>query len=58
MQDALDDAGAEVETYLYRDEVHGFLDERNQIDFHQRLAAFFERTLGASVAAEPPAKTR
>lgn len=59
MKDALEDAGAEVETYLYRDEVHGFIDERNQIDFHQRLAAFFERALAAdpAVAAEPPGQT-
>ncbi len=59
MKDALEDAGAEVETYLYRDEVHGFIDERNHIDFHQRLAAFFERALApetaqGGVAGGPP----
>jgi dipeptidyl aminopeptidase/acylaminoacyl peptidase len=47
MANALEEAGVEVETYLYRDEVHGFLDERNRIDFHEKLAAFFERHLAA-----------
>jgi len=45
MSDALEHAGVEVETYLYRDEVHGFLDERNAIDFYTKLASFFERHL-------------
>ena len=50
MIDALEAAGREVEFHLYQDEVHGFLDERNAIDFHTQLAAFFERhLLGAGV---------
>ena len=50
MIDALEAAGREVEFHLYQDEVHGFLDERNAIDFHTKLAAFFERhLLGAGV---------
>ncbi len=50
MADALEAAGGEVELHLYRDEVHGFLDERNRIDFYSKLAAFFERHLAASRA--------
>jgi len=38
-----------VETCFYRDELHGFIDERNRIDFHEKLAAFFSRHL-----APPP----
>ena len=29
------------------DVAHGFLDERNQIDFHEKLSGFFERHLAA-----------
>jgi dipeptidyl aminopeptidase/acylaminoacyl peptidase len=46
LADALRDAGKPVELYLYDREVHGFIDERNQIDFHEKLSAFFERHLG------------
>ncbi len=53
MTDALEQAGARVETHLYRDEVHGFIDERNRIDFHATLAAFFERHLAPRSAASP-----
>ncbi len=45
MIDALEGAGADVEAHLYQGEVHGFLDERNEIDFYTRLADFFERHL-------------
>jgi len=45
MADALEDAGATVETHYYPDEGHGFIDERNRIDFHEKLAAFFQRHL-------------
>jgi dipeptidyl aminopeptidase/acylaminoacyl peptidase len=45
MADALEHAGATVETYYYADEAHGFSDERNRIDFHEKLAAFFSRHL-------------
>ena len=45
MQDALEDAGRTVEAYYYPDEGHGFSDERNRIDFHEKLAAFFTRHL-------------
>ena len=55
MAEALEEAGAEVETYIYEDEVHGFIDERNEIDFFTRLAAFFGRNLTntATAAAVP-----
>jgi dipeptidyl aminopeptidase/acylaminoacyl peptidase len=48
MIDALEAAGRPVEFYIYQDEVHGFLDERNAIDFYTKLAAFFERNLLAA----------
>lgn len=54
MIDALEDAGVEVTPLLYEGEVHGFLDERNAIDFHARLGAFFQRHLAPpAVAAQP-----
>jgi dipeptidyl aminopeptidase/acylaminoacyl peptidase len=55
MIDALEAAGREVEFHLYEGEVHGFLDERNAIDFYTRLAAFFERHLLATRAPAPSA---
>ncbi len=45
MANALEALDRPVETYLYQGEVHGFLDERNEIDFYTRLGAFFERYL-------------
>jgi len=45
MIDALEKSGHEVESVLYADEVHGFIDERNAIDFYTKLASFFERHL-------------
>jgi dipeptidyl aminopeptidase/acylaminoacyl peptidase len=45
MADALEDAGVPVDVHLYRGEVHGFIDERNRIDFYDKLGAFFERHL-------------
>jgi dipeptidyl aminopeptidase/acylaminoacyl peptidase len=45
MIDALQGTGHEVEFVLYADEVHGFIDERNAIDFYTKLASFFERHL-------------
>jgi dipeptidyl aminopeptidase/acylaminoacyl peptidase len=45
MIDALEAAGGQVEFHLYEGEVHGFIDERNEIDFYTKLAAFFERNL-------------
>lgn len=45
MIDAIEAAGGQVEYSLYEGEVHGFIDERNQIDFYTKLAAFFERNL-------------
>jgi dipeptidyl aminopeptidase/acylaminoacyl peptidase len=49
MAKALSAAKVPVETCFYRDELHGFIDERNRIDFHEKLAAFFSRHL-----APPP----
>jgi dipeptidyl aminopeptidase/acylaminoacyl peptidase len=60
MADALKDADVPVETYFYRDELHTFIDERNRIDFHEKLAAFFQRHLtppqkqGARRLTTPP----
>jgi dipeptidyl aminopeptidase/acylaminoacyl peptidase len=45
MAAALEKHGREVETLLYPGEVQGFVHERNRIDFHERLAEFFERHL-------------
>jgi dipeptidyl aminopeptidase/acylaminoacyl peptidase len=45
MADALESAGVEVEAHIYYGEVHGFIDERNKIDFYTKLADFFERHL-------------
>jgi dipeptidyl aminopeptidase/acylaminoacyl peptidase len=45
MIDALEEAGGKLEFHLYEGEVHGFIDERNAIDFYTKLAAFFERHL-------------
>ena len=42
---ALRRRGKTVETYLYENELHDFIDERNRIDFYEKLAAFFEKHL-------------
>ena len=57
MVDALEEAGVEVEKYIYTGEVHGFLDECNRIDFYAKLAAFFDRHL-VSVRPPPTAPAR
>jgi len=56
MAEALEDGQKQVEIHLYRGEVHGFIDERNEIDFHQKLADFFARHLapGAALAGSTP----
>ena len=56
MAEALEDAGKPVETLIYPDEVHGFLHARDEIDFHDRLLAFFTRHLApaAPVASGSP----
>jgi dipeptidyl aminopeptidase/acylaminoacyl peptidase len=56
MADALEGIGAPVETYLYRDEVHGFIDERNRIDFYEKLAAFFAKHLAPRSAPTSPGR--
>jgi dipeptidyl aminopeptidase/acylaminoacyl peptidase len=50
MIDALEDAGVEVVPLLYSGEVHGFIDERNEIDFYAQLGSFFERELARTPA--------
>jgi dipeptidyl aminopeptidase/acylaminoacyl peptidase len=55
MEDALEDSGKEVETHLYEDEPHEFTDERNRVDFYEKLAAFFERHLEPCPAITPQA---
>lgn len=57
MIDALEDAGVEVVPLLYSGEVHGFIDERNEIDFYAQLGSFFEREL-APVSAEAGESSR
>ncbi|HEY5658179.1 MAG TPA: S9 family peptidase, partial [Myxococcota bacterium] len=48
MASTLEKAGKEVELYIYEGEVHGFIDSRNQMDFYEKLAAFFEKHLAAT----------
>ena len=45
MADALRDAVKEVEYLEFDDEIHGFLLERNELQFYERLGAFFEKNL-------------
>ena len=45
MIDALEEAGVEVVPLIYSGEVHGFIDERNAIDFFAHLGSFFEQHL-------------
>ncbi len=45
MANALRKAGNPAQTHVYAGEYHGFLDERNQIDFYEKLGAFFKRHL-------------
>jgi dipeptidyl aminopeptidase/acylaminoacyl peptidase len=56
MAGALGDRGERVEVVLYRNEVHGFLHEDNEVDFHGRLLAFFERHLGPGAPVAAPAQ--
>lgn len=49
MRDALEAAGVEVETHLYRDETHELVVEAHRIEFHEALARFFDRHLQARV---------
>ena len=51
---ALEEAGGEVEAHLYKGEVRGFIDERNEIDFYAKLATFFERNLEQPVDVAAP----
>jgi dipeptidyl aminopeptidase/acylaminoacyl peptidase len=45
MVKSIDDAGRRVESEFYRGELHELIGEANRIDFHQKLAAFFDRHL-------------
>ena len=45
MARALRKSRVPTETYIYDDEPHQFLDDRNMAHFFDKLAAFFERTL-------------
>ena len=53
MAKALAAAGKDVELMIFPDEIHGFKEERNRIEFYTRLVAFFERNLAPRTA--PPA---
>ncbi len=56
MADALEDEGISVEKHVYRGEYHGFLDERNKIDFYSHLGAFFQRHLMGNLDAAAEAR--
>jgi dipeptidyl aminopeptidase/acylaminoacyl peptidase len=43
MKDALEDAGATVDTALFDNEGHGFSDPKNQVQYYDKLAEFFAR---------------
>jgi dipeptidyl aminopeptidase/acylaminoacyl peptidase len=45
MAKALQKAGREVEVLIFPDEIHGFKEERNRIEFYTKLSAFFEKNL-------------
>lgn len=45
MAKALQKAGKEVEVMIFPDEIHGFKEERNRIEFYTKLIAFFEKSL-------------
>ena len=45
MARALEKQGTPVELYIYEDEPHDFLDDRNRAHFFEHLADFFERHL-------------
>jgi dipeptidyl aminopeptidase/acylaminoacyl peptidase len=57
MIDALQDAGRPVESYIYSGETHGFIDERNRIDFYAKLGEFFQRHLLGDVKPPPAPQT-
>jgi dipeptidyl aminopeptidase/acylaminoacyl peptidase len=45
MAKALQAVGKDVELMIFPDEIHGFKEERNRIEFYTRLVAFFQRNL-------------
>jgi dipeptidyl aminopeptidase/acylaminoacyl peptidase len=49
MASALKKAGKQVEYLEFEDEIHGFLLERNRIQFYERLVAFFEQNLARKI---------
>ena len=53
MSAALDKAGKHYETLAKRGEGHGFYEEANLVEFHDRLAAFLDRNIGAGRPAAP-----
>ena len=57
MNEALEDAGKDVEYLEFENEIHGFLLERNRIAFYTRLVEFFDEQLVARGGedAEPEA---
>jgi dipeptidyl aminopeptidase/acylaminoacyl peptidase len=57
LADALRDAGGDAELHVYDKEVHGFLDERNEIDFYEKLAGFFELHLGPEAGPSVSSET-
>lgn len=63
MESALRRAGKRFESVSYRGATDVFLDDRQQIDFHARVGAFFERHLGPAdetdrAAAPAPTPTQ
>ena len=53
LRDALDDRKIAYEWMIKRNEGHGFSDEKNVVEFYERLAAFLDKHIG--VRAEPAA---
>jgi dipeptidyl aminopeptidase/acylaminoacyl peptidase len=54
MAEALADRDEPIEVLLYPDEVHGFLHASDEIDFHDRLIAFFTRNLAPAAPVASP----
>lgn len=51
---ALERAGVPVESAIYEDELHAFLDDRKRADFYEKLASFFTKHLmRADPTSEP-----
>jgi dipeptidyl aminopeptidase/acylaminoacyl peptidase len=52
MAKAMQAAGKDVELMIFPDEIHGFKEERNRIEFYTHLIAFFERNLAPRASSQ------